>query len=274
MRICFVLFAAVIFCSQVEASEIDKVFLFNGKPIPPICIESLLHQEAKGQSIDSVQLSKCASKKPNISKDYSEKPDERGFYGYEEYDEELAGMRTPFMEYRPLGILKNGNIVVYWQESGGGTGIFSSIVSLKRENETIAYVETLAGGDRCNGGIKSVIVEDGYLKHSTYLTPSDIFPALELNYKIEPYKDLESSAASCYATADYKDGKLDTITLTSDEVPLEDSVDEEWYANYTYQKCFSYYYWDYVRSGSPVKMTIPEAKNFAEGFKKTCMKDK
>jgi len=244
----------------------DPYFFFAGKPIDPGCFERLLGPDRDDKP---VQLDDCENPSRKISNDYRTKPDDRGFYGFE-YNRDEG---FPFMSYKPVGELKDGTFIVLFTESTGGTGMFDILAAFRRVGDKgLEVTDVIRGGDRCNGGIPDAGMKNGVLTHEIFLTPPDILAVADMHQGIEPYKDLEASAASCYAIAKYEGDTLTGVRLLNDTAPFEDMIDPEWLAQYTYQACFNQYYWDYIRQGEPVDMTLDQVKIFAKGFRKTCMK--
>lgn len=108
-------------------------------------------------------------------------------------------------------------------QSGGGSGIFSTVVVVEiRDNRLVPIFEGPAG-DRCNGGLAGDPRFDGdAVLVPRSLTPYDLVALSTRDVShIEPYADLESSASSCMGSALMRvepghDDELVSVTLSRD----------------------------------------------------------
>ena len=88
-------------------------------------------------------------------------------------------------------------------QSGGGTGVFSTVVVVEMREHQLVPVWVIPAGDRCNGGLAGAPSFDGdAVLVPRWLTPYDLvaFSTRDVSH-IEPYEDLESSAMSCIGSA-------------------------------------------------------------------------
>lgn len=222
---------------------------------------------------------------------------------------EIAGtseVRPPFYEYRVAG-RHEGVALLDIAEGTGGTGIFSALVfvegwpegDLVGEDVRLRQVGVLEGGDRCNGGIAEVSIDDrSVLRLGERLTPFDLFifrparairkdrergfyeaienPSADLVsprlMALEPYQDLDTAAASCIGAAttefdlDAGTARLVSITVTG----LIDD-DPEWVARHRHQACFN----RVVKNAVPVfpkTLTPQQVKAMSETFETECLR--
>jgi Uncharacterized protein conserved in bacteria, putative lipoprotein len=119
----------------------------------------------------------------------------------------VGGFPTWF-SYRPIGRLTNGESVVLVEWSGGGTGQFSEIDSIRSTTDggetTISARNLLGGGDRCNGGIESASMRgESAIDVVVRATPADIVAAGDPGIDVYGY-DLASCAICCAGTIAYR----------------------------------------------------------------------
>ena len=128
-------------------------------------------------------------------------------------------MGSIYAQYTYVGEKDGGHVIsAVWNT--GGTGFFSGLMILERKDAEFNIIETIAGGDRCNGGIyQARIDESGEIIYQQNITPYDMVilggdpdrPFLE---SVKAYDDLDACAACCYGTAEYKGETLNAINIT------------------------------------------------------------
>ncbi len=245
--------------------------MYQGKPVDAMCVYKIM---GSGTNDRTTRLDDCLLPETVMSTDNRWAPDDQGFFGYEYNAEEAGMMGVPYTSYKPVGKLLNGDFVIFNQESGGGTGIFDTIAVVRLTNNTLSLKKVLTGGDRCNGGVFAVKAEGNDVFYSVFMTPADIVNVISDKEIIVPYDDLESSAASCYAAANYKNDTLMGMTLLTDILDQNAKSDDEWVSQYRHQKCFNQYMGDYVAAFKPLDMDMTLAREFVSGFAVTCLGEK
>src|SRR5690606_23485956 len=98
----------------------------------------------------------------------------------------------------------NNQYWIYSINNGGGSGDFTNLYLVQRLDSHTLGIQTIAGGDRCNGGIQNVTKKNNHLTFIVNLTPYDLI-ALS-NTKIQnlnAYDDLAACAVCCAAKAFY-----------------------------------------------------------------------
>ncbi len=246
--------------------SVPKEFQFNGKPISPLCIAQI----ANAESLESAQvnLAECSKEESK----YRLVPDksmlEKSYIGYDYTLKNSTEEYTPTESayYKYLGKFNNLH-VIYFIYSGGGSGTFTSVFLVDRKDDTIKYSKNIVGmGDRCNGGIDTVSLNDNKLRYSLFITPYDYIDLSEIKIpEVKAYDDLSACAACCQGTAQFE-SDFDTSQLVS--VDMGDSFDND---QGTYQECFNSVLKGNKDRGKQ-KLTVPELKDFVMQFKDQCLK--
>ena len=257
-------FAAIIACmyvcpahAEASAQNFPDILKIDGAPIEPLCFAQCGY--AQGEFFE---IKNCPADGLNA---INTKTDENGFIRTEyTYSADTSQTRS-FNAYKPIGMLED-DIIIQFLENHGGTGFFSTLAAYTRENDTMTVKEILAAGDRCNGGLASVKTTQGAIKYAVNLTPFDIVALIDKNTTIQPYKDLEASAASCFATAHYENGELINVELTQ-AIPNENA---DWVKKYTYQKCYNALHSAYINENL-LQLTPDELKTFTQKFTEICI---
>ena len=143
--------------------------------------------------------------------------------------------------------------------------------------DKLAKVRTIAGGDRCNGGLAWVEVGRDGIAYSVNATPPDVIAASKEGaaLKLKPYSDLEASAASCVALLEYADtmsGPELKAAELGQAVALGPALDDRrgWTEKYRYQACFNALVRSYLQSGKP-RLDAAALEQFAKDFKQRCV---
>jgi hypothetical protein len=163
--------------------------------------------------------------------------------------------------------------------SGGGTGVFQSLLVVRKSGATVTLIKHIAGGDRCNGGLSDIQIVGNKVRYASNLTPYDM-AELGGPSKLKAYEDLSASAGSCVATEereyDLATGQNARVSVTltggdrvSKSLLLEDQAG--WTEKYKYDHCFNNFYNSYVRRKQLV-LKAAAVGGFSEGFKAACVK--
>lgn len=254
------------FMVQAETVEKEEPFrvIWDGKDVPPLCFDKLLPMEGEGpafveikdcEKIDAISIVETRWIQGDYVTDYKYRNDESA--------------RRAYASYRPLGKVKNSDLVSV-SLNGGGSGVFSYTLLVKVENGKVYKEKEISGGDRCNGGIVSAHSDGINIYIEKNITPADFLDLVSGEYrKLEAYKDLESSAGSCSATVLLKDGEIpEKVTLNVDW-PIYQDIN--WVSRYRYQKCFNDVFHEQLNK--KVDLSISEFKEFVDHFYATCVKE-
>jgi hypothetical protein len=227
------------------ASTLPASLMYNNKPIDALCIyEATKNTELSkcgvnavtGREIDGSNASMLA----------------KGYTGFN-YKQNNMGPTHGESYYRVL--CKQGKSdIIYTIDSSGGSGDFTAIKLLTRNKNTIT-VKTLDAGDRCNGGINNVLVNNHVLMYRVNITPWDFLAMNNDNpLQLRAYDDLAACAACCAGTATY----YRNYTLSADFVPPK-----------PYQRCFDKVIGGYIAKHKTI-LSAKEFREFTEFFNQTC----
>jgi hypothetical protein len=260
--ICFFRLALILLPFAASAADLPKELLVDGKPLDPLCFENVSADEwldvHKCQPIDII-------KEPALSTDWA-----KGKIGYNYHSKDDESVSGSYSYYEYLGQW-NGAPVIMTYSSGGGSGQFTSLLSFEREGDKIRVLQGFALGDRCNGGVVNAKIEKGRLSYGQWITPYDFLQLADDNPNdMQPYDDLESSAASCYGIARYIDG--DAVGITLESQGNEAGTDQkDWTEKFPHQACFNQLYRSYLTKGKK-ELTLQELKGFTGEFNRLCSK--
>jgi hypothetical protein len=207
---CLAFLVSLLFQGQAKA---PAELTMNGEPLQPLCIMQVI--EDFGRFPEGVRVriptENCEngmrlepSPAPSIQNNQFTFTQN---FSYAEDTEDSFHMRPPFAEYRVMGPY-DGGTAIEWIWSGGGTGVFSSILILKQTPDGgVDILRALYGGDRCNGGIQeSTLTPDGTLETQLSITPYDyLWLGKPKGFEVHSGVDLASCAACCAGTALYID---------------------------------------------------------------------
>ncbi len=227
-------------------------FLYNGKAIHPSCLDGFLQNNKS-----TVDLRACNPGSTNIkSRD--------GWI--------LADRSTGYTKYRVLW--NEGErylIATSWTNSG--SAIFSNLVRLREGSNTLHFVESIASGDRCNGGLSNYRIEGSILHFSQSLTASGLMDIAATNTGNMRSGDLESGATFCFGTANYEYNlATNSKVLTSTNFKNLISVASPERMNQSpLQLCFNEIYTTYTKNGNAT-LTPQELAAFGRQFTTQCKK--
>jgi len=197
-------------------------FTYGGDPVDPRCF-------LYGQESGSVALAGCTGETIRNA-DYpaaTDKPvndPDRGI-GYDFRSDEDGAPRG-FVYYKVIGKMDDQYVVLI-NQSGGGTGQFSSLRRVRLDGDVMRTEALIAGGDRCNGGVASASMQAANISYSQMLTPFDLIELSGGNRETRfvAYDDIAACASCCVAQANYTNGELTGVTLTME--PAEVPTDQE-----------------------------------------------
>lgn len=242
--------------------------LYEGKPIDPLCFET------SDESNSVASLKECGIKSSPSKKitGYNDGLLDKGYIGY---DYAWTDNDTPDNSARNYSYYKwvgetNGSHIVYTLNNTGGSGQFSSIVLVKR-NENTLQIKSLTGGDRCNGGISDVTLKDNLLTYSQNMTPYDFLELSKNNpQQLKAYNDLDACAACCAGSLIIERDLLKSIDKENPiAVDLSDDYQPASENDKKYQVCFDKLYTNYIKNGKK-QLSFKELQEFIATFNKEC----
>lgn len=263
-------YMAIALCAHPALANDSTLFQYQNTPISPLCLLALdpveeadtlprhtdLKTCAQNPDITVINLKTAAAGKVELNYRYKEDEDEG----------ELTSL------YRIAGV-NNNTYVIERVDFTGGSGAFSNLSLYTINGDTLTLINSIAGGDRCNGGVTNTRVENGTVLFDTHITPFDF---LDLAFgadapALEAYEDLEASASSCFATATYAYNFIDQITPQSITFNPDAGIDQSgWSENYTHQVCFNNLFRTEVDAGN-TQFSINQFKDFMGRFKDKCL---
>lgn len=169
--------------------------------------------------------------------------------------------------YRYLGEY-HGYKTVLTMENSGGSGTFTALYLLEPQDDGgLKIAHTLAGGDRCNGGISDAALTGRTLTYSVALTPFDFLDVTKYNPKdLQPYDDLDACAICCYGYLQFVDERPNAVMLEEGALSRIQAVPED---QQTMQTCFDEVFVGAFRDRKTA-LSLRELRDFVEKFHKTC----
>lgn len=229
------------------------LYRVDGRPVPVSCLASLAAMEGNTRKAP-IDLRTCGNPNPKPTTQAD------GSVGYDTPD-------GGYFYYHYLGQSRGVDILLL-QSSGGGSGQFTELVGVKSGGHFVRWVRDYAGGDRCNGGITNEKVLNGRLRFDQAITPYDLIKLAQAEGRLEAYKDLEASAASCIGVSHMIDGDVGWTGVTLTEKDWRDR--EGWTERYRYQACFNKLYREAVLRGHSA-LDRGAVVAFGQAFTRRCV---
>lgn len=245
---------------DTDAPITPQPMLYAGKPIDPLCFNKFPMDSARHDFV--VDLKTCATPTEYEKAEGGMQTDPDGGIGYDF----VEGMG--YFYYRNLGSLPSGENVIFTSSSGGGTGQFTQIFTVRLDGAKLVYGRDIAGGDRCNGGLFDAELKDGKVNYTASITAQDFSSIAHQQgvLKAEYDKDLEGCAICCAATAEFMDGDLSAINLDD----LEDEGSGSQFDHpQGHQQCFTQFFLGLKAAGT-TKIEQARIKPVLADFVKNC----
>lgn len=248
--------------------NIAGMMQYNSSPIDPLCFAQLW----EGAENPSINLAACKSENFVRIDDPAQYSARDSFIGTAYRPADIAAENMPaaaFIEYKFIGPAADGAAILV-RESGGGTGLFSSLYVMKRTDDELKVVTTIAGGDRCNGGIESANVKDGqiyFTQNMTLLALYGIGTQSTPATMPDAAAELPDCAVCCYGLGHYNGLALQKVTLPAE---LETMLGQATLtAADAPAACGDKITLDYIKAGNTTLDTAQLAA-FAEKIKTAC----
>ncbi len=211
-----ILYSAYYFSSDVIATEtpvpVPESFTFKGQPVNPGCIDKFTGDSSRFEPI-WLDTNECQQTK----RDYTQEKLTHGFIGFEPVYKDAPGS---YVYYKYLGKIHFQELdaptynLIYVENSGGGTGAFSSINVVDLNNDVLRLIDTIDGGDRCNGGLSSVEFKDNTLIYKKNVTPLALYSNAQKT--ATPNQNFADCAACCVGKVRFKNGQVNTFEFDQD----------------------------------------------------------
>jgi hypothetical protein len=259
---------SVFLCFFMIAShaKIPDDFMFHDHPINPLCFFYMADDSGL------LNIKKCSAENSTyIITGHDKDLIKDGYTGYDWQDPESSNSSQGYSYYK---LFEAGNNL-YWLyaiNNGGGTGNFTAINLVKRKNKDYLTIKTLAGGDRCNGGIDDVSIKNNQLTFSVNLTPSTLIAlSNKPDSSIKAYDDIAACAVCCVAKAFYTTNSDYQLQLKY-VVPIKTQNIDEMPDQGTYQACFNQLFDSYTLGKN--QLNQEQLEKFIGQFKQICIKNK
>ncbi|KTD32263.1 hypothetical protein Lmor_2201 [Legionella moravica] len=260
----------VIYASS--SSTLPADLLYNNKPINPLCFDQ---GELSNKTLSLTD--NCELEPINVLGQSKELLNE-GYYGFEYKLKDDSGFASSYSYYKVIGYY-NHLYTLLLISNTGGSGHFSSLYLVNRDQNKL-HIKTLPfGGDRCNGGLNEVTQNKNIITFTSNITPGDFLSISNNNpEQLQAYDDLDACAACCVATASYttdlqKDSTKATLTsiqFSKDPETLSDLKSPE---HTGYQACFNKLVLSYITKDKTT-LSVQELGTFMNEFNSKCTQAK
>lgn len=255
--------------SEPDATPPDPTLTIDGAAVDPLCFLGRIDHD--DESATPVYPARDCSNKEYMRDEQNASPLDGGFVSAAYYyvDPDMPDQKYPgFIGYKYLGDYR-GLKAVQLIENGGGSGMFTSVQLLRpEENGTLRVIQTLAGGDRCNGGIAQASMAGRTLIYDVNLTPFDFIALAQHNpANLQAYDDIDACAVCCYGTLRYVNGRAESVSLNPAAVPADMPADAT--SDRPLQACFDQAFRAASTDGDGV-MSLKQNKKFIADFFKSC----
>jgi hypothetical protein len=254
--------------SETVPITASPTLTYNDAPVDPLCFLQTWNQDADNPVIDLAACDDPAIVRITDTGLYTPPADFRGaaYRPAEMADDDDTGVA--FVEYRYLGDV-GGDAAVLLRESGGGSGLFTTLYLMHRDGDKLTVVRPVAGGDRCNGGLTAADIVGEELAYDENLTPMALY-ALGGGPDTEASDALPDCASCCYATAHYAGDALDHVQI-DDSLGniLERMIAETPDGNAT-AACFDRVILAHIKTGA-TRFSLDELNAFSREVQATCL---
>jgi hypothetical protein len=254
-------------CKAAPIEDVPGEFTFRGVAVHPAAVAAL-YRSGTGM----IDLAAFKTNYPRVQ--WEAQP---GWW-VTEFEEDLQSGRVPFFAYVAFAAPLTGGAELYILSITFNTGEpadVDNILLLQKSGNWLGLVRAWTEGSACNGGIMAQRMDGDEFFYSRELTPIDLLDLAILDRRLElnPHEDLEATATSCFAAANY------VYSLTQDREDLisvrlydEPAVDEKGRTDrFRYQSCFNRVYNAYLAAGRTA-LSPKDVDEFAARFRDECLK--
>jgi hypothetical protein len=261
-----VVLAALAACKAAPVEDVPGEFTFRGVAVHPAAVASL-YRSGTGM------IDLAAFKTNYACVQWEAQP---GWWVTEFEEDPLSG-RAPFFAYAAFSAPLTGGAERYILSitfNPGQPSDVDNILLLQKSGNWLGLVRAWNEGTACNGGILAQRMEGDEFFYSRELTPIALLDLAILDRRLElnPHEDLEDTATSCFAAANYVYSlTLDREDLISVRLYDEPAVDERGRTEgFRYQSCFNRLYNAYLAAGRTV-LSPKDLDEFAARFRDECL---
>ncbi len=247
--------ALVLFAADGYARDLPVLppeMQYEGKQIDPTCVYAALRAKGNGTVLrtfcdEIYKLQGNDDGSPAVQSSL-----EVGSQGEFGYNYELDG-RTGHFFYQYVGKTSEG-LILKTSHSSGGTGQFSNLGVYVREGNTLRFIRSIAGGDRCMGGLGDAWLEGGILRYSYSSTLLDLYRKYFPDDKAK--LSLGEGPLECAAVVHVIGNKIESVELSESEKGY-------------YPECLRSVFAGHVKSRR--LLTANEAKEFIQSAGLSCV---
>jgi hypothetical protein len=235
----------------IQAAELS----YNNKPVNPECFTNIIKTADDPNSVKSISLSTCSTSKT-------------GVMIIDDFYRNKHRKENEFTQYSIIGQSGNKYLLALGM-STIGSGFFTSVIWAEKSGDQLYILKVLNNGDRCNGGADKV----SEWKYAINLTPVDLLNQVAgAHVQLDAYRDLDSSATSCVASAIYRfDPKSQQPKFIAVKFKKSPLAMESWVYDLNFQYCFNRLYNSYLERGQ-IKLAQVDLDRFRNQFEAICMR--
>lgn len=236
-----------------------RAFVFQGKPVHPLCIDFPLERSSRSEPIE---LSKCTDARvtPNatpagwLSAEYPKDPNDF-FVSF-----------APYASYRVLA-RKADRFLIATEKSGGGSGQFTELLWVRLGTDRIAVVKDETGGDRCLGGLGNYQVSGTSVSFSQSQSAQDLLASSGVTVPAALKDALRGGYQACDGSAVYRyDLNAERMRVVEWELNSPEPPDP---ADKSPQACFDRLAIKYATNARP-RISLEQMKRFGQEFVTSC----
>lgn len=217
----------LLFCTMSKPDILPDMLLVQGQPIDPECISDLVQGDAKNTDLTQCGIAKTDAENivtaTAISAQEMAKNHALPHSFGNTYQCADNNSYCGFFTYGYIGMIDD-KAVLLTNSSGGGSGVFSSVITVQRQSDILHLDNVIAGGDRCNNGILEASITDNTVRYTSYLTAFRLFALFSPDTQAtNRFEDLPDCAACCNAKIVMNDQTPMHLTLQADSFISDDS---------------------------------------------------
>lgn len=192
---------------------------------------------------------------------------DKGYIGADYVSTDKDKFPAGYSYYKIIGNV-NGKYIVYTINSGGGSGEFTAVKLVKRNNDQL-QIQSIKSGDRCNGGVSDVELHHDMLAYRVSVTPYDLIDLSGHNaMQFQAYDDIAACAACCIGKAVYEANfSNDAINENFLGIKLEKDYQQDAF-NGNKQICFNKVLIEFAKGKQ--SLTSQELKQFVTKLDDKC----
>lgn len=243
----------------VTGNAAARQFLYNGKPIHPLCVD---FPQERSSRRGPFPLVKCSDTKVVPTSH----PDGWLEAEYPREDGAFFVSSAPFISYKILA-KKGDRFLIGSESSGGGSGQFSALLWVRLKDKDIGVSKDEVGGDRCAGRLSNYVTDGSAIRFDVDTPATQILSLSGVQIDASTTGQLRTGYQDCDGTAQYRyDLITEKMELTSVKLNVPDAPED---AARNPQACFDRLVRRYERNRKTT-LNPNELKEFGRAFVSTC----